>query len=248
MLGKKTIALGFLVMSFNSWASLCPVIVKNDVLLSPTGDMKVESPQDKLRIDQEGRVFVNGKEMDLTKEQKLAIEKYQQQVTSYIPTVVDFTDKGIAAANDFVNEIEISFDAQGSFDSVKNKIDEYGVTAKQKFYQGKDLILEHDFFKEVNTTWKNDFEVMIQSLDKELFASVFNSLSDKMQNGELNFSELQQQFADVQMSIKTKMDENSKEIKADAQELCDSAKEIAEQEKTLHELVPELQSYPVFTI
>lgn len=248
MLGKKTIALGILVMSFNSWASMCPVVVKNDVLLSPTGDMKVEKPQDKLRIDQKGRVFVNDKEMDLTKEQKLAIEKYQQQVANYIPTVVDFTDKGIAAANDFVNEIEISFDAQGSFDSVKNKIDEYGVTAKQKFYQGKDLILEHDFFKEVDTTWKNDFEVMIQSLDKELFASVFNSLSDKMQNGELNFSELQQQFADVQASIKTKMNENSKEIKADAQELCDSAKEIVEQEKTLHELVPELQSYPVFTI
>lgn len=248
MLGKKTIALGILVMSFNSWASMCSVVVKNDVLLSPAGDMKVEKAQDKLRIDQEGRVFVNGKELDLTKDQKLAIEKYQQQIANYIPTVVDFTDKGIAAANDFVNEIEISFDAQGSFDSVKNKIDEYGVTAKQKFYHGKDLILEHDFFKEVDTTWKNDFEVMIQSLDKELFASVFNSLSDKMQNGELNFSELQQQFSEVQASIKTKMNQNSKEIKADAQELCDSAKEIAEQEKTLHEFVPELQAYPVFTI
>ncbi|KAB2823665.1 DUF2884 family protein [Aliivibrio finisterrensis] len=248
MLGKKIIALGMLVLTSNTWAAMCPVTVENDLLLTPAGEVKVDKAQDKLRIDQNGRVFVNGEELDLTQEQKLAIKKYQQQVASYMPSVVEFADKGIAAATDFVNEIEISLDAEGSFGSVKNKIDEYGVTAKKKFYKGKDLVLEHDFFKEVDTTWKNDFEVMIQSLDKELFASVFNSLSDKMQNGELNFSELQQQFADVQASIKTKMNENSKEIKADAQELCDSAKEIADQEKTLHELVPELQSYPVFTI
>ncbi|MDD9176122.1 DUF2884 family protein [Aliivibrio finisterrensis] len=248
MLSKKIIALGMLVVTSNTWAAMCPVTVENDLLLTPTGEVKVDKAQDKLRIDQNGRVFVNGDELDLTQEQKLAIEKYQQQVVSYMPSVVDFADKGIAAANDFVNEIEISFDAEGSFDSVKNKIDEYGVTAKQKFYKGKDLVLEHDFFKEVDTTWKSDFEVMIQSLDKELFASVFNSLSDKMQNGELNFSELQQQFSEVQTSIKAKMSEHSKEIKEDAQELCDSAKEIAEEEKTLHQLIPELQPYPVFTI
>ena len=248
MLGKKIIALGMLVASSSTWAAMCPVTVENDLLLSPTGEVKVDTAQDKLRINQDGQVFINGKALELTQEQKQAIEKYQQQVAEYMPSVVDFTDKGIAAANDVVNEIETSFDAKGSFDSVKSKIDEYGVTAKHKFYQGKDLILEHDFFNEVDTTWKKDFEVMIQSLDKELFASVFNSLSDKMQNGELNFSELQQQFSEVQTSIKAKMNEHSKEIKEDAQELCDSAKEIAEEEKTLHQLIPELQPYPVFTI
>ncbi|GLR74671.1 YggN family protein [Aliivibrio sifiae] len=248
MRSKKIIALAMLMVSSNSWANMCPVNVENDVLLTPTGEVKVDKAQDKLRIDHDGRVYVNGKELDLTASQKKAVEKYQQQISGYIPTVVDFTDKGIAAANDFVSEIETSFDAQGSFDAVKIKIDEYGVTAKQKFYQGKDLILEQDFFKEVNTTWKQDFEVMIKSLDKEIFASVFNSLSTKMQEGELNFSELQQQFADAQTAMKSKMEEHRAEVKKEAQELCDSAKDIAEEEQDLHQLVPELQPYPVFTI
>jgi hypothetical protein len=245
---KNIIALAMLMISSNSWANMCPVNVENDVVLTPSGEVKVDNAQDKLRIDHDGRVYVNGKELDLTVSQKKAVEKYQQQVSDYIPTVVDFTDKGIAAANDFVSEIETSFDAEGSFDAVKIKIDEYGVTAKQKFYQGKNLILEHDFFKEVNTTWKQDFEVMIKSLDKELFASVFNSLSDKMQKGELNFTELQQQFVDVQSSIKMKMEEHKVDIKKDAQHLCDSAKDIAMDEEQLHKIVPELQLYPMFSI
>ncbi|OCH19938.1 YggN family protein [Aliivibrio sp. 1S128] len=245
---KNIIALAMLMISSNSWANMCPVNVENDVVLTPSGEVKVDNAQDKLRIDHDGRVYVNGKELDLTASQKQAVEKYQQQVSDYIPTVVDFTDKGIAAANDFVSEIETSFDAEGSFDAVKIKIDEYGVTAKQKFYQGKNLILEHDFFKEVNTTWKQDFEVMIKSLDKEIFASVFNSLSDKMTEGELNFSELQQQFADAQTAMKSKMEEHRVEVKQEAQELCDSAKDIAAEEQDLHQLIPELKAYPVFTI
>lgn len=245
---KKIIALAMLIVSSNSWANMCPVNVENDVLLTPSGEMKVDKAQDKLRIDHDGRVYINGEELDLTASQKKAVEKYQQQVSDYIPTVVDFTDKGIAAANDFVSEIETSFDAKGSFDAVKIKIDEYGMTAKQKFYQGKNLILERDFFKEVNTTWKQDFEVMIKSLDKEIFASVFNSLSNKMQEGELNFSELQQQFANAQTAMKSKMDDHRVEVKKDAQELCDSAKDIAEKEQDLHQLIPELRQYPVFTI
>ncbi|MUI52996.1 YggN family protein [Aliivibrio fischeri] len=248
MSAKKMIATAMLIISGNAWASMCPVNVENDVLLTQNGEVKVEKSQDKLRIDQDGRVFVNGKELQLTQKQKEAIERYQQQVSTYIPEIVDFTDKGIAAANDFVSEIETSFDAKGSFEGVKTKIDEYGHTAKQKFYQGKDMVLEHDFFKEVDTTWKQDFEVMMQSMDKELFASVFNSLSLKMQEGELNFTELQQQFADVQVKIKEKMKQHSTEMKDEAQNLCDSAKGIAQDEQQLHQLIPELQPYPVFSI
>lgn len=245
---KKIIVASLLVMSSNAWAAMCPVNVENDLLLTQSGEVKVEKVQDKLRIDQDGRVFVNGEELQLTQKQKEAVEHYQQQVSAYIPNVVDFTDKGIAAANEFVREIETSFDAKGSFDGVKNKIDQYGATAKQKFYQGKDMVLEHDFFKQVDTSWKQDFDVMMQSMDKELFASVFNSLSMKMQDGELNFTELQQQFADVQVKIKNKIKQHSAEMKEEAQTLCDSAKSLAKDEQELHQLIPELQAYPVFSI
>ncbi|MGF1907507.1 DUF2884 family protein [Aliivibrio logei] len=248
MSSNKLLAMAMLFVSNSSFASMCPVTIENDVLLTPKGEIKVEKAQDKLRIDGNGNVFVNGDKLALSSEQKQAIEEYQKQVSGYIPEVVDFTDKGILAAQDFVSEIETSFNAEGSFDSVKTKINDYGDVAKQKFYRGKDMMLEHDFFKEVDTSWKQDFEVMIKSLDKELFASVFNSLSDKMQNGELNFTELQQQFVDVQSSIKMKMEEHKVDIKKDAQHLCDSAKDIAMDEEQLHKIVPELQLYPMFSI
>nr|VVV04324.1 hypothetical protein AW0309160_01708 [Aliivibrio wodanis] len=245
---KKAVVLISLLLTNQAWAGICPITVKNDVILTSVGEVKVENTQDKLRINKNGHVFINDNELKLTLEQKQAIEEYQQQLANYLPSIVDFTDKGFAAASEFVSDIETSFNAEGSFESVKEKINDYKQTAKQQFYQGKDLVLEQNFFQDIETGWKQDLELMVQSLDKELFSSVFNSLSNKMKEGEFNFSELQQQFSDVQSSINTKIKEHKQEMKKEAGALCDSATEIADEEQQLHELIPELKAYPAFTI
>ncbi len=248
MLAKKMIFAAMLFVAPYAWSAMCPVTVENSLLLTQSGEIKVEKQQDKLRIDSEGRVFVNGQELTLSEEQKLAVEKYQQQITNYVPAITEFADQKMANVNDFILEVETVLDNQGSFDAVKEKINQYGLSIKKNFYQGQDFIINHQFLNELSTTGSSNIQEMIKSLDKELFASVFNSLSAKMKNGELNFSELQQQYNEIQETLKVQIDKQSKEIKQHARGLCDSAKEIAEEENSLHQLIPELDGYPVFSI
>ena len=74
-------------------------------------------------------------------------------------------------------------------------------------------------------------------------------MSEKMkQDGGLNLTELADSMAELKLKVEERMKEHSQQVQEEANEFCDSLDEMAEQEQELHEIIPNLKDYQVFTI
>ena len=74
-------------------------------------------------------------------------------------------------------------------------------------------------------------------------------MSEKMkQEGGLNRTELTDSMAELKLKVEERMKQHAKQMEEESAEFCDSLDEMAEQEQELHEIIPNLKDYQVFTI
>ena len=55
-------------------------------------------------------------------------------------------------------------------------------------------------------------------------------------------------MAELKLKVEERMKEHAQQMEEEGTEFCDSLDEMAEQEKELHEIIPNLKDYQVFTI
>ncbi|PSW17630.1 DUF2884 domain-containing protein [Photobacterium sanctipauli] len=245
---SKLILIPFLLVSAGVTAKTCPVNVPNEIHV---GEKQVSVYQDgaaKLLIDEQYQLFINGDKVELSAIQQQAIEAYSNNVQHYLPQMADIADDGAEVANGILKEISASFDSSASFDNIEALIQEYSDKARDKFYQGDEFVLPANVFDTAETDWKQEFDDALQHISVESVASLFAALTEEMKNGEINFSELQTKFAELKVKLQEYISEHSGDVAIKANDLCDSIKGLAEDEKELQTIVPELAPYPMFEI
>ena len=245
---KKTLAASLLLASTTAFAQSCPVDVQNDIHIAGEQVSVYQSGEPKMRIDENNQVYINGKRLELDEIQQKAVDAYSQGVKEYLPKMADIADDGVGIASDILNEVSARFDSKESFAKVETLIDDYSQKAQQKFYQGGEFVMPADMFENVDSDWKQEFEQAMKHVSIESLSGLFSALSQEMKNGELNFSELQEQFSELKVKIEEKVRARSGEITTKANDLCDSIKGLAEEEKELHRVVPALKDYQMFEI
>lgn len=248
MMMKKTLAMCLLLAPAVSFAKSCPVDVQNDIHIAGEQVSVYQGGQPKMMIDENNQVFINGERLELDALQQKAIDAYSHGVKEYLPQMADIADDGVGIASDILNEVSARFDSKESFAKVESLIDDYSQKAHQKFYQDGEFVMPADIFSTVDADWKQEFEQAMKHVSMESLSGLFSALSQEMKNGELNFSELQQQFAELKASIEEKVRSRSGEVASKANDLCDSIKGLAEEEKELHRVVPALKDYQMFEI
>lgn len=248
MMMKKTLVASLILGSTTAFAQSCPVDVQNDIHIADEQVSVYQDGQPKMLIDENNQVYINGKRLELNAVQQQAVEAYSYGVKEYLPKMADLADDGVGIASDIVNEVSARFDSKASFAKVEGLIEDYGQKAQQKFYQDGEFVMPADMFANVDSDWKQEFEEAMKHVSMESMSGLFSALSQEMKNGEINFTELQKQFSELKVWIEEKVRSRSGEIATKANELCDSIKDLAEEEQQLHRTVPELKNYQMFEI
>ncbi|KJG04698.1 chemotaxis protein [Photobacterium angustum] len=242
--------IGTLLLSSSSvLAQSCPVDVPNPIHIDNGNISVYEQGKPKLLIDNNNNVYINGEKVNLTAMQQKAVEAYSQNVQTYLPQMAQLAQEGVGMATDVLSEVANSFDSQDAFKNVETLIAQFGQQAHEKFYnQQGEFVMPADVFSNMDTNWKTEFESAMQQVSVQSIASLFAALSDEMKNGDVDFTQLQSKFAELKTRLSEQMTQRSQQMKVKADSLCGSIEGLAEQEKQLQQVIPQLKGIPMFEI
>ena len=246
---KVTVFAALLMVSSQTWAAQCKVDLKNEVHL--TGE-QLEIHQkngDTAIVDAHDNLIIHGETIPLDNDQRAAISDYRDELNEYVPKVKQFADDGLAFVNNLIDDVAESIDAPNAFDNVKASMQSFWQDIESRYYKDGDLILPADTFSTMKRDWSADFAKAREIFNQEFITSAFSAMSEKMQkDGGLNLTELTDNMAELKARIEKRIQERGKELKQQGDDFCDSLDDIADKEQSLHEKIPELKGYPVFTI
>ncbi|NGZ65453.1 YggN family protein [Vibrio aestuarianus subsp. cardii] len=246
---KKIILLASMMLSSPLWAAQCRVNVGHEVHLDGEKVEIIKTSTDKVLMDDQNNLYIHGERVELDAEQQSALEKYQEDINTALPKVKQLASDGLALANDILDDVAASIDSPNAFDKVKQSMTEFFADIESRYYQGDDLVLPAQTFESMSETWAEDFEKAKALFNQEFIASAFEALSSKMQQeGGLNLTELANTMAELKDKIAVRINEHSTQIQKESEDFCESLDNMVEQEQQLHQKIPELKDYQVFTI
>lgn len=249
---KKTVLALMMFVAVNAHAQVqgqCNVDIQNEVHLDGNKVEIYQQDSPQVLIDKDNNVFINGEKLDLDAVQREAVEKYRQSMNEYLPKAKEIARNGLDLAKSILDDISASFSDSAAFNSVKEALEEFFNGLEKRYQKGNEFVLQEAAFSDAMANWKEDFAEAKKTFNAEFFSSAFDALTEKMkQEGGINLTELKDKLADLQSTLDDKISTQSKEIKQDAEQYCDDLETVAEDEKMLHEKIPQLKDYKVFLI
>jgi hypothetical protein len=247
---KKLAMLFLACFSLNTYAAKqCSVDIKNEVHLDGSQVEIYQEESAKVLIDEDNNVFINGKKLDLNQVQRDAIESYREHMNEYVPKAKEIARDGLALAQSALDDIAKSFDNSEAFNNVKEALQAFFGKVENHYQKEDQFVLQEAAFGNALETWKEDLSAAKETFNAEFFSSAFTAMSEQMkEEGGFNLTEMKAKMVELQANLKTKLKTESKAIEKDAVQYCEDLEKIAEEEKMLHEKIPELKDYKVFLI
>ncbi len=238
-----------LLVSSQTWASQCRVDLKNEVHLNGEQLEIHQKNGDTAIVDGQDNLTIHGEAIPLDADQRAAISDYRHRLNQYVPKAKQFADDGLAFVNDIIDDVAKSIDSPHAFDEMKASVKSFWQDIESRYYKDGDLILPADTFNSMKSTWSEDLAKAREIFNQEFVTSAFTAMSEKMQkDGGLNLTELTDKMAGLKAQVEKRIQDHGKELEEQRKDFCDSLDDIAVKEQQLHEKIPELKGYPVFTI
>ncbi|KLV08877.1 hypothetical protein ABT56_01265 [Photobacterium aquae] len=234
--------------SANAQTQTCPIDVQNDIHIVGKTVEVYQNGKPIWQIDDEYQLFVNGEKVDLTALQQEAIEAYSLHVQSELPKLPELTQKGAELAHSAINALGQAFGETEAFASVNQLINEYSTKAKAKFYQDGEFVMPADTFSVMDKDWRQEFEAAMDNVSLASASAIFSALTNEMKKGELSFGDFKGKMSELEKTLNNDFKANTEQVKKEAESVCGSMQSLAQEEKALHEMIPELKNYPMFEI
>lgn len=246
---KKVLLTLPLLLSGPVLASQCKVDIKNEIHLDGEAVEIYQKGGDTAIVDANNNLQIAGENVALTTEQKQLLSDYRESLNAYIPRVKQMAQDGLELANNVIDDVAVSFDAPGAFDNVKDSMKKFYEDVESRYYKNGDFILPVDGVSSMADTWTQDLEKAGELFNEEFVISAFNAMSEKMKaEGGINLTQMANSMTELKERVSQSIAEHEKDVIEQGQEFCDSLGDMADQEQKLHQKIPELKDYQVFTI
>ncbi|MGC7891946.1 YggN family protein [Vibrio anguillarum] len=246
---KKVVLVTLMLLSSPLWAAQCRVDVNHEVHLDGDKVEILKTSTDTVLIDKQNNLYIRGEKMELDSEQKTALEQYRESMNASLPKVKQMASDGLALANDILDDVAKSIESPNAFDSAKQSMAAFFTNIESRYYKDGELVLPAQTFESMTQTWADDFEKAKALFNKEFISAAFDALSLKMrEEGGLNITKLTDTMADLKVKLAERIQENAATIQKESRDFCESLDDMVEQEQQLHQKIPVLKDYQVFTI
>lgn len=246
---KQLLTLSLILVSAGSYAAQCRIDLKNQLTLNGEQIEITQADGDTAKVDGDNNLFIHGEKIALDAEQQASIKAYRQKMNDYLPKAKQIADDSVALANEVIDDIAQSLDAPNAFDDVKKSVQEFYANVESRYYKDGDLILPAQSFAEMTQSWTDDFAKAKEIFTTEFMGNAMVVLSEKMQQDDgLNLTELSESMYELKARIAQRMAEHTKQAEQQAQDLCESLDDIAEQEQDVLKKIPQLKDYQTFAI
>lgn len=225
----------------------CEVSLNYDVRIEPQKLVMSEKGQEKYRIEAD-KLFVEGKQVNLTEKQKKLVTEYSAEVSSQVPEAIALINEAVSLASQAVSMAltPLMGDAAGAqvdkmMVGVQKRVDSVAYKHGDSFYLGatKDSM---------QSTFNDEFEQEMEQIVQNSVGTIMMTVGGQILSGdsgtfEAKMDEFSKKMDNLGPDIEQQIEAQSKGLEAKADHLCDRFEALLVLENQLRKEVPELASY-----
>ena len=231
-------------------SSECSIDLQNGVTISDNFVKVFNKDKTLYQIERNGSLTINGQPVELTTEQQNISADYAHGLRQVVPDAVnialeavDVAATGVSTAFTalFGENSDIEHKVMGLVDRTRDKINE------NLHVDGNDYTISPNSFENLENAFDQEFEEEIESLALNSMGSIFSLMGEAMQNGDGNFEQRMQQFAQKMEKlgddIEATVEAQAERLETKAEHLCQQLKSIDELETQLQNQVPQFAKH-----
>lgn len=225
----------------------CDVSLNYDVKVEPKKLVMSEKGAEKYRIEVD-KLYVEGKQVDLTDKQKKLVTQYAEEVSIQVPEVIELINESVSLASKAVGMAltPLMGDAAGTkFDQmmvgIQKRVDTIAYKQGDSFYlaateESMQNTFNDEFSQEMEQIVQNSIGTIMMTLGSQIMSADGDSFETKM-------DALSKKMDNLGQDIEQQIQSESKGLEARADRLCDRFENLLVLENQLRQEVPELAPY-----
>ncbi|MBE0364718.1 hypothetical protein PULV_a2472 [Pseudoalteromonas ulvae UL12] len=227
----------------------CNIDIQQTLKISPN-ILEIENNDHQvMQIDQQGRLFINQQEVDVTSAQQTMLMQYADGLRANMPQVAEIALEGVKIAGIALDEVGTAFGLHNT-DSMTRLMDEVSVKINESFYQDGSFVIDQSNFTNIENHFDEQFDQEIERAMEEAvmnsIGSLLVSLGSELLGAGGNMEEFENRMTRMGEQIELKVEAQAHQLEARADALCGSIEQLAQTEKTLQQSLPILKGYDLF--
>jgi hypothetical protein len=240
---------GFMSFSGDS----CDLQIDRDVTVTPTYLRVFEDNKTLYKISKDGELWVRGKPVEMTEEQRRLGSQYVESMHTLVPELTTLVSETLSITGDSLNLAFTS--AFGEESKIGEKLQESLHLAKVQFDEavaasGDEYTISREGMAGFEEAFGEDFEESIESVVSESLGSVFMTLGKAMVSGDGNFEQRMEAFGErmerMGEKLELDMEDMAHNLEARGESLCEGFAKVDELENQLQAGIPALASIGLF--
>lgn len=253
-MNKTLIASALILASTTAIANQCDVQIEGNMLLENNVLTITTEQRNKIVIEQNQQVYVNGTRLSLTGEQQRWVADYYAGINKAVPEVASIAFEGVAIATTAVSEVfgNLLGSDTTALDEVIYKLEQLNLEIHHSFYADDGSIrLDSSKFKDgsfFGEHWGVEFEHAIEQVVTSSIGSIMIALGTELlfNGGDSNaFEQRMETFAD---DLERKVESRALILEEKADGLCNQMANIDYAENQLQNTVSQLSDLNMIVV
>lgn len=233
-------------------AAKCSINFNYGVIIDPSHVRMIERGQTRVQINNDQQLFIDGKEVPLSIEQKQLLKQFSTGIRQQIPSIVTIAIEGVNIGLDAVNKIIASLTGENStaHQKIQTKFEELKWRIRTRFNQSdQNYYIAPQDLNDFDKIFAGEFE---QELDDIVSDSIGTLLSvigesmlnnDKDENAEQRITTFDDRMEKMAQDLELEVDIRASNLEKKAIQFCQALTELNLIETQLHHSIPDLTNF-----
>ncbi|WP_286235280.1 YggN family protein [Thalassotalea sediminis] len=235
----------------NANASKCDINFQHGIIIDPSHIRILDHGQTIVQINNDKQLFVQGRQIQLTDQQRKLLNDYAKGIRYQIPEIVSIAIEGVDVGLKAVNKViaGVTGENSASHQKLQKRFDEMQWRLRKRFnHSDESYYIAPQDFDDFSEIFAGEFEQEIETLVTESIGTILLAVGEAMTNNAEGTGESRVQTFDERMNnmgdeLELEMSAKVTAIESKASMFCEKLKSLDEIETKLTENISSLSSY-----
>lgn len=232
-------------------AQQCDINFNYGVIIDPAHLRIVNQGQTYVQINGQHQLFVNGREIELSNEQKAQLNEYAQGIRSQVPAIVSIAIEGVELGLKAVNKVISSLTGENSasHQQFQDKFDEMKWRLRARFnHSDESYYIAPQDFDDFDEIFAGEFESEIEAIVSDSVGSILIAVGEAMthkeeQSTEQRVETFDQRIETMGNNIKLDISKQANALEKKAEIICSVLMKLDDIENKLQLEIPALAEF-----
>ncbi|MEH6594731.1 MAG: DUF2884 family protein [Colwellia polaris] len=232
-------------------AQQCDINFNYGVIIDPAHLRIVNQGQTYVQINGPHQLFVKGREIQLTSEQKVQLSEYTQGIRSQVPAIVSIAIEGVELGLKAVNKVISSLTGENSasHQQFQEKFDEMKWRLRSRFnHSDESYYIAPQDFDDFDEIFAGEFESEIEAIVTDSVGTILIAVGEAMthkeeQSTEQRVETFDQRIETMGNDIKLDISKQANALENKAEIICSTLMKLDEIENKLQLEIPALAEF-----